>query len=97
ISMISIVLILIFGAFVIHLVIMTPFKRITFFKMEMEFDTARDKLIANQFSYSSTMLHNHTENVKYLLNNELKNFQQVLQFLLDSYRNSILTYNNTSK
>lgn len=61
-------IIIIFGTFFAHIITMLPLKRIKFSKMEMEFDShsTREKEIANQFLYSSTMLHNHTENVRYL-------------------------------
>lgn len=95
IAMLSTVLIMLFGMFLIHFVTMVPFRRITFLKMEMEFDlkTQKEKQIANQFLFSSTMLHNHTENVRYVLDNELYELKQVVQFLTESYRNNVLKYN----
>src|SRR5699024_10051895 len=69
ISMITILLILLLGTFITHFITMIPFKKLKLFKMEMEFEsnTIREQQIANQFLYTSTMLHNHTENVKYLV------------------------------
>lgn len=94
IGMLATVLMLALGTLFIHLVTVVPLKRISFFRMELEFDTAREKQIANQFLYTSTMLQNHTDNVKYLLENNLIEFKQVLQFLADSYKNSALEYND---
>jgi hypothetical protein len=96
IGMLSTTIILVFGMFLAHSITMIPFKRIKLFKMEMEFDsyTNREKEIANQFLYSSTMLHNHTENVRYLLDNDFSELKQVLQFLTDSYKENALQYHN---
>lgn len=77
IAMLTIVLILLFGVFFARFLTMLPFKKLKFLNIEMEFDSTnlREKQIANQFLYSSTMLHNHTENVKFLINNQLINFK----------------------
>lgn len=96
IGMLTIVFILLFGVFLAHFLTMPPFRKLKIFKMEMEFDSTnlREKQIANQFLYSSTMLQNHTENVKFILDNQFVDFKQVLQFLVESYKNYSLQYNN---
>ncbi|MBU5468586.1 hypothetical protein KQI49_17385 [Virgibacillus sp. MSJ-26] len=96
IGMITVILILAFGLLLAHLITMTPFRRLKIFKMEMEFDAAlsREKHIANQFLFSSTMLHNHIENVRYLLENNLFELKQLVEFLAESYKNNALEYNN---
>lgn len=96
ISMLTIVLILLLGTFITHFITMIPFKKLKLFKMEMEFEsnTIREQQIANQFLYTSTMLHNHTENVKYLFDNNLFDLKEVLQFLTESYKTYSLFYNN---
>ncbi|WHX26283.1 hypothetical protein QNH47_00070 [Virgibacillus halodenitrificans] len=95
IGMLTTVIILSFGVFITHFIAMIPFKKLKIFKMELEFDNNinREKQIANQFLYSSTMLHNHPENVKYLINNQLLDLKQILQFLAESYKNYSLQYN----
>lgn len=97
ISMLATATVLTFGTLLIHLVTMVPFRRISFFKMEMEFDSIKEKQIANKFLYASTMLHNHTENVKYLLDNDFSELGQVLQFLAESYKENALEYNDELK
>ncbi|MBY7144529.1 hypothetical protein KFZ56_16010 [Virgibacillus sp. NKC19-3] len=96
IGLLTVTILLLFGTFLAHFLIMVPFKRLRIYKMELEFNsnTLREKQIANQFLYSSTMLHNHTENVKYLIDNQLMDLKQVLQFLAYSYKNYSLQYNN---
>jgi|SRR5690625_2733940 len=96
IAMITIVFFLLFGVFFAHFLTMLPFRKLKIFKMEMEFDSTnvREEQIANQFLYSSTMLQNHTENVKYIMDNQLDDFKEVLQFLVESYKEYSLQYNN---
>lgn len=96
IAMFTTVLTLLFGVFLARFLTMLPFRKLKFLNMEMEFDSTslREKQIANQFLYSSTMLHNHMENVKFLVDNELLDFIQVLQFLVKSYKNYSVQYNN---
>lgn len=96
ISMLATTIIIIFGTFFAHFITMLPFKRIKLFKMEMEFEyrSTREKEVANQFLYTSTMLHNHTENIRYLLDNGFFELKEVLQFLTDSYKTNTLEYSN---
>lgn len=96
IAMFTFLLIILFGIFLARFLTMLPFKKLKFLNMEMEFDSTnlREKQIANQLLYTSTMLHNHTENVKFLIDNQLSDFKQVLQFLGESYKNYSVQYNN---
>lgn len=96
IGMLASIIIIIFGTLFAHFITMLPLKRIKFSEMEMEFDShsIREKEIANQFLYSSTMLHNHTENVRYLLANSFFELKEVLRFLTDSYKANTLEYSN---
>lgn len=94
ISMLATTIIIIFGTFFAHFITMLPFKRIKLFKMEFEYRSTREKEVANQFLYTSTMLHNHTENIRYLLDNGFFELKEVLQFLTDSYKTNTLEYSN---
>ncbi|WP_188206857.1 hypothetical protein [Alkalibacillus aidingensis] len=94
IGMLTTLLVLGFGVLFANLIIMIPIKRIKLFKMEMEFNsyTTKGKEVANQFLYSSTMLHNHVENVRYLMANNFTDLVEVLQFLTSSYKDYVLQY-----
>lgn len=96
IAILSTVIILVFGIFVTHLMTMVPLRRIQLFKIEMEFHSQgqREKVIENQFLYTSTMLQNHIENVNYLLDNDFTELNEVLQFIAESYQDTALHYDD---
>ncbi|PYZ91742.1 hypothetical protein CR194_19160 [Salipaludibacillus keqinensis] len=95
ISMFTITVILLFGVFFSSVVLMSPFKRLAFFNVEMEFQDKAEKelIVANQFTFISTMLNNNSSTIKEMLNDNLTELTDVVEKLSLSYKRFVNEYN----
>ncbi|MGJ9384370.1 hypothetical protein [Salipaludibacillus sp. CF4.18] len=96
ISLFTIALVLFFGMFFTSFVMMAPFKKLKLFKMELEFDDkyAKEIMIANQFTFISTMLQNNSQTIKEMISENSTELNDVVEKLSLNYKRFVNEYNS---
>lgn len=95
VSLFTVTIVLFFGMFFSSVVLMAPFKKLKLFKMELVFEDkyVKEIMIANQFTFISTMLNNNSLTIKEMISDNATELNDVAEKLSLSYKRFVNEYN----
>lgn len=96
IALVTMTAVLFFGLFFTTVISMAPFKRLRFYEMEFEFENkyAKEIMVANQFTFISTMLNNNSNTIREMISNNTTELHEVVEQLALKYKRFVNEYNS---